>query len=188
MQTQTLQYSDHLAWQRSGNRYLLTAVAAAFMAGVARAEPEFLPDATAACVAEVSSSSVAAEGYAVLECVGRSAQECMSTPGGDTTIGMIACLGAELQYWDDRLNAAYAERMADARQSDAEMTSIRATTIALESTLREMQRTWIAFRDAVCQYEHAQWLGGSGAGPATMACHLHETARQTLKLEGRWSQ
>lgn len=39
-----------------------------------------------------------------------------------------------------------------------------------------------------CRYEHAQWQGGNGAGPATMACHLHETVRQTLKLEGKWSQ
>ena len=36
------------------------------------------------------------------------------------------------------------------------------------------------------------WLtddkGGTGGGPATLACHMHETARQALKLEGWWAQ
>jgi hypothetical protein len=43
-----------------------------------------------------------------------------------------------------------------------------------------MQRTWISYR----LYEQSLWLWDSGADPATMACHMQETARQTLKLEG----
>ena len=105
MTTQAMQHFENPGWQRSRNRYRLAAVAAAFTAGVAQAEPDFVPDATAACVAEISSSSFPGPGFAALDCVGRSAQVCMSTPGGDTTIGMVACLGAELHYWDERARA-----------------------------------------------------------------------------------
>jgi len=112
----------------------------------------------------------------------------MNAPGGDTTIGMIECLQDELSYWDKRLNAAYAQRVSAAKQEDAEMNKIRSLASTLEDSLRKMQRAWISYRDATCLYEQAQWQGGTGGGPATAACHMHETARQTLRLEGWWSQ
>jgi len=155
---------------------------------VAHAAPVFSAEASKACVAAAAKKSPSLSGYAVLDCVGRSAQACMSRPGGDTTIGMIDCLKGELGYWDARLNTAYAKKMAAAKKEDAEMKSIRATTASLVDALRNMQRTWISHRDAACLYEQAQWLGGTGGGPATMACYMHETARQALKLEGWWSQ
>lgn len=75
-----------------------------------------------------------------------------------------------------------------ARQSDQELAGIRATALSSSDTLRTMQLAWIVFRDAACLHEQAQWMGGTGAGPATLACHMHETARQALKLEGWWAQ
>jgi len=152
------------------------------------ASPVYSDEATQTCMAQATSDSPSLSGYAVMACVGLSSQRCMVAPGGDTTVGMIDCLQAELGYWDRRLNAAYARRMAAARSEDAAMSRIRATTASLADGLRGMQRAWIAYRDAACLYEQAQWLGGTGGGPATMACHLHETARQALKLEGWWSQ
>jgi len=154
----------------------------------AQAAVVFSPETSKSCVAAAAKKSPSLSGYAVLDCVGRSAQACMSRPGGDTTIGMIDCLQGERDYWDGRLNAAYAKKMAAAKKEDAEMKSIRATTASLAEALRNMQRAWISHRDAACLYEQAQWLGGTGGGPATMACHMHETARQALKLEGWWSQ
>ena len=112
----------------------------------------------------------------------------MMTPGGDTTIGMIECLEGELGYWDGRLNAAYVKRVAIAKEQDAEMRELGSAAASIEESLRAMQRAWIAFRDASCLYEQAQWMGGTGGGPGTMACHMHETARQALKLEGWWGQ
>ena len=112
----------------------------------------------------------------------------MNTRGGDSTIGMMTCLEGELKYWDARLNSAYAKRIATAKQQDAELMSLRSAAASLEKSLRTMQKSWISFRDASCLYEQAQWMGGTGGGPATLACHMHETARQALKLEGWWAQ
>lgn len=154
----------------------------------AMAEPVFSPDATETCVSEAYATSPALSGHAVLDCVGRAAAACMMTPGGDTTFGMIECLDGELGYWDERLNATYAERVAIAKEQDAEMRELGSAVASIEENLRAMHRSWIAFRDASCLYEQAQWMGGTGGGPATMACHMQETARQALKLEGWWGQ
>jgi uncharacterized protein YecT (DUF1311 family) len=148
----------------------------------------FDPATTIACVASAQADAPERSGYAVLACPGRAAQACIARPGQDNTVGMVACLDAERRYWDARLNAAHARRLADARKQDAEMASIRAAVAAVEPTLRAMQRAWIAYRDAACRHEQAQWMGGTGGGPATMACHLRETARQALLLEGWWRQ
>jgi uncharacterized protein YecT (DUF1311 family) len=158
------------------------------MAGPTQADPVFSQDATEACVREAYATSPGLSGHGVLDCVGRAAGACMMTPGGDTTIGMMECLDAEVGYWDARLNTAYAERVAIAKEQDAEMRNLGSAAASIEESLRAMQRAWIAFRNASCLYEQAQWMGGTGGGPATAACHMHETARQALKLEGWWGQ
>ncbi len=155
---------------------------------IAELEPVFTSEMTNQCLVEAHHSSPSLSNHTVLDCVGLSAQACMASPGGDTTIGMMSCLENELKYWDQKLNQAYAKRMRNAKKEDKEMNSIRASTVSLSDTLRRMQRAWLSYRDASCLYEQAQWLGGTGGGPATMACHMHETARQALKLEGWWSQ
>lgn len=144
------------------------------------ARADFREEATLACL------KAAGPGRGVLDCVGRSANACMeATPGGDTTLGMTACLEAERLWWDARLNRAYGVRMKAAREADAEP-PLRGPPSGQAAALRTMQRAWIAWRDAACAYERSTWQGGSGALPATTACHMHETARQTLVLEGRW--
>jgi uncharacterized protein YecT (DUF1311 family) len=150
----------------------------------ASAEPVFSPSATDTCVSTAYASSPGLSGHAVLDCIGRAAAACMITPGGDTTIGMMDCLKGELGYWDARLNAAYAERVTSAQQQDVEMRNRGSAAASVEDSLRAMRQAWVSFRDASCLYEQAQWMGGTGGGPATMACHMHETARQALKLEG----
>ncbi len=107
-----------------GSVGLIARIAAGVLAGAlmqgaaAQAEPVFTPEATERCVAEAYTASPSQSSHVVLDCVGRSAQACITSPGGDTTIGMMACLDRERQYWDGRLNAAYAKRMRSAKQSD----------------------------------------------------------------------
>lgn len=167
---------------------ILTAAFTLCHAAVSQADPAFTPTLTEACVAQAREASPNLSASAVLDCAGRSAQACMNSPGGDTTIGMIDCLQGELQYWDKRLNTAYAARVATARKEDADMKRLKSSAPSIEESLRSMQRSWIAYRDAACLYEQSLWQGGTGGGPATAGCHMQETARQALKLEGWWSQ
>jgi len=166
----------------------LMATTSKAQATASQAGPMFDPTMTSQCVIASAQRASGLREHAVLDCVGRSAQVCFTTPAGDTTVGMMDCLRAELAYWDKRLNEAYAKRVKDARATDAEMARIRATTASQANSLRNMQRAWITFRDAACLYEQAQWMGGTGGGPATLGCHMHQTAQQALKLEGWWAQ
>lgn len=174
--------------QSSGGIVLAGLVLALGVSTAAVAEPVFAPDATEACVSAAEASSPGLSGHGVLDCVGHAAQACMLTPGGDSTVGMMDCLDGELRYWGARLATAYAEVTTTAQQQDADLASMGSAAMSIEDSLREMQQAWMSFRDAACLYEQAQWMGGTGGGPATLACHLHETARQALKLEGWWSQ
>lgn len=133
---------------------------------------------TLVCLAE-------AEGAARFDCVGAAADICMSKPSGGSTVGMWFCLGRELGYWDDRLNATYAElrRVERAVMAEAERLELRVPDTVL--ALREMQRAWMRFRDASCTYEFSTWGGGTGGGPANTACLLELTGRQALQLEDR---
>ncbi len=117
-------------------------------------------------------------------CVGVSANACMADSDmGDTTVGMSGCLSYELDYWDARLNTAYRSLMKRAKSQDAEMRELGSSAPSLEQGLREMQRAWIPWRDSTCDFERAQWGGGTGGGPATYSCLLRLTGAQALYLE-----
>lgn len=114
-------------------------------------------------------------------CAGKAASACMdASPGGQTTVGMGGCLDRERAYWDGWLNTVYQQLYARLAAEDATVPSYAPKQAP---ALREMQRAWIGFRDAKCGYEAAQWGGGTGAGPASVNCQLHETARQMLYLQ-----
>jgi len=120
-------------------------------------------------------------------CIGRSAQICMeSNSDGSTTIGMMDCLGAEQEFWDGRLNAAYQVVRSKARTLDAEMAEIGSSAPKVQLPLRDMQRAWITYRDATCDFEQSLWAGGSGGGPAVISCLLQMTGEQALYLENAW--
>ena len=139
----------------------------------------FSPEATEACLAATGGSV-----WARMDCVGASAEVCIEdTEGGYSTVGMGACIWAEHEYWDARLNAAYGELLARPAEGDAENHEYQPNLPSMEDALREMQRAWIPFRDATCAYERSLWGGGTGGGPAAADCLMQETARQALRLE-----
>lgn len=140
---------------------------------------EYDPTVIEACLSAKSTESRA-------ECIGVGAAHCMLTSdGGSSNAGMGFCYGAERKDWDARLNAAYQELMAAETAMDAEMAEIGSAAAPMAPALQEMQRAWIAFRDASCVYEMTQWGGGSGAGPAGSACTMRMTALQALELMAR---
>lgn len=159
----------------------LIALAGATMppAAVVADDLSFTPEATETCLADAGDMPER------LSCIGLSAQACIDTPDGYTTVGMGFCYGVEAGYWDDRLNDAFARLMRAERALVAEMTEIGARMPDAPGALRDMQRAWIGYRDALCGYEYSTWGGGTGGGPAHAACLMQETGRQALLLEDR---
>ncbi|MDF1855673.1 lysozyme inhibitor LprI family protein [Pseudooceanicola sp.] len=134
----------------------------------------FSPAATETCLAAGRS-----------DCIGASGEACMqATPGGQSTVGMGGCLDRELSYWDARLNSAYGSAMRQAKQADQANSDGALAVLSQAQALREMQRAWIPFRDAKCDFARSQWGGGTGGGPAQLSCLMQETGQQALYLEG----
>jgi uncharacterized protein YecT (DUF1311 family) len=153
----------------------MAALAAAAWPAIAQ-DPPFSPEATETCLARAPERA---------GCIGFAADDCMRAPDGQTTVGMSYCYEREYAYWDARLNAAYAA-LADLEEAaDAEMREIGAAAPSTAEALRAMQRAWIPYRDAACDYERSEWGGGTGGGPATAACLMRLTGEQALALEDR---
>jgi uncharacterized protein YecT (DUF1311 family) len=137
----------------------------------------FSPNATEDCLAAAPADPAA--------CIGHAADACMlDTDGGDSTVGMGACLRAELDWWAARLAAAEAAVADAAAATDAEMVAIGATVPPQAPAFDAMRAAWAAWRDAACDWERVQWGGGTGQGPATAACLMRITGEQALALEG----
>ncbi|MDB5510584.1 MAG: hypothetical protein JWR08_67 [Enterovirga sp.] len=117
-------------------------------------------------------------------CIGAVQGPCMKQPGGETTSGMKACGGREIAAWDERLNAAYRSALAGDLGTQAAVRGGGSRTLTGADILRDAQRAWIAFRDRKCDAAGLPMEGGSGAGLQSVECHLGETARQAIFLDG----
>ena len=95
--------------------------------------------------------------------------QCLASPDGASTLGMIVCTQKELDFQDARLNSVYRKTMAslNARQT---------------AKLQTAQRAWIAFRDAECaSYQDEDW--GTISRVISAGCVLHMTVQRTMDLE-----
>jgi uncharacterized protein YecT (DUF1311 family) len=94
---------------------------------------------------------------------------CMDSADGQSTMGMIGCIGAETQVQDGALNAAYRKAMKDLNPRQ-------------KAKLQAAQRAWIAFRDAECaSFLDEDW--GSLSRINANDCFLHMTAQRVIDLE-----
>ena len=96
--------------------------------------------------------------------------KCLAAPSGQSTAGMIDCIGTEWEAQDARLNRAYKgalKRLELPRQKAA---------------LQKAQRAWIAFRDADCASLYDQDWGTISRVEAA-SCRLDRTARRADELE-----
>ncbi len=133
---------------------------------------------------DIAPTEACVEQGGAAECIGEATSACFNaTDYGFTTAGMIQCISAEYEWWDARLNRVYRDLKAEFAAQDADMPDYAPDQV---EALVEMQRAWIAFRDAKCLSEMAFWGGGTGGGPAHVNCMMYETAEQVLYLETRF--
>lgn len=149
----------------------LTLFLALFALPAAAQELQFTPQPTQTCLDA---------GQRYETCIGEAANACIEA-NGYATVVESGCYAAEADWWDARLNAAYRRVRASARENDR-LGSPDAPAQA--EALKQMQRAWIALRDATCAFEASQWGGGTGAGPAYAHCLMWQTAQQARYLEG----
>ena len=105
------------------------------------------------------------------DCIGIISTSCMKQPNGETTIGMSICLQRETNWWDGWLNGHYRQLKDIMNKDDF-------------AQLRDMQRKWIAFKDAKCRFEHSSWKGGTIASVTAANCYMTTTADQAIILAG----
>ena len=125
------------------------------------------------CLADASSLAAAEL------CVGIAAEACIDA-GGQYAPVMSECFARELEEWDALLNAEYQRALDGARAIDARVEIVQPLTH--EQGLRAQQRAWIAYRDASCEFEAVQWLGGTGATPGFLRCMMQMTGEQAIHL------
>ncbi len=117
-----------------------------------------------------------------MACVGRQADACVQRNNDGPNMVVAACMEAELAFWDGFLNRTYAELLTFAEHEQS--MDVGYVTNELTDAARDMQRAWIAYRDATCGLYLARAAPfNSAAGPAVNDCLLRETARQVFQLQ-----
>ncbi|HEX4408374.1 MAG TPA: lysozyme inhibitor LprI family protein [Xanthobacteraceae bacterium] len=97
------------------------------------------------------------------------ATPCTKTKEGASDNGTSDCYRLETAIWDDLLNANFKALLdtLDAQQTEK---------------ARAMQRAWVAYRDATCNF-YWDKIQGTMAGPMLSACVARETARRAMLLD-----
>ena len=103
------------------------------------------------------------------DCIGAASSKCMDNPIGASTFGMVECVSRETNWWDAQLNGHYEYLKQN-------------LDTPLFGALRDVQRKWIAYKDAACQFEYDSWGVGTIRQPATASCFLDITAIRALEL------
>lgn len=115
-------------------------------------------------------------------CIGTVSGMCMEQEqDGYSTFGMMTCMMAETQAWDDLLNAEYALLRARAQAMDANESQPDYAVRA--DLLLDAQRAWITFRDAECALSYSEFGGGSMRVLNGSGCMMQMTAERTIELK-----
>lgn len=118
------------------------------------------------------------------DCVGQAAEACADLSlGGFSTRSMTTCLGHELAYFDDILNVEYGRVRDLARDLDKAENGTSYDDTSMVDRLLQMQRAWIAYRDATCAYEERQYDGGTIGQLIHVDCLTELTADQAFRLQ-----
>lgn len=93
--------------------------------------------------------------------------QCMDK--ASSTVAMSSCIQAETQLQDQRLNRVYKQLVGKLESGP-------------QKRLRDVQRQWIAYRDANCNF-HVQASGGTMAQLEGGMCVLDMTRERAAELE-----
>jgi uncharacterized protein YecT (DUF1311 family) len=143
----------------------LLVVLAALVASPALAKDK--PDARASAAIQDCVKSKSATGMGET-CIGIVSGPCLDKAADPSTAGMVACVARERAVWDDILNETY--NRLRAKLDDKQ-----------QQKLRDMQRAWIAARDATCGF-YWDFYQGTMASPMSAGCVNKETAERALFL------
>ncbi|QIE44108.1 DUF1311 domain-containing protein [Pseudohalocynthiibacter aestuariivivens] len=136
----------------------------------------FDPSLTENCMVASSDS------FAMQGCIGKSATHCsLETPEGISTAVMQSCFELEMSYWDQRLNDSYQRFMSGLKLEDENNPFPGKSPKS--PALLQMQRSWITFRDAKCEFADVLWGRNNAGALARAHCLMTETAMQTIHLE-----
>lgn len=130
-----------------------------------------VPSKTDRADVAVCLAKAADEGAESGRCVGVVSGRCLADPENGSNVAIGGCYDREATIWDDLLNADYGKLMAGL---DA----------ARKADLRKMQKSWIGLKEETCALEASFYDGGTGAGPASVACYMRMTAYRALILHG----
>ncbi len=110
---------------------------------------------------------------------------CRAAPGGSSTLGGEICLGAELDFWQARMERALAAAIAGELGRDAQALVDGDGRPSGAVALRAAQGLWQDWRAAHCGMARLDFWGGSGADIAALQCQVSLTAAQALQLQAR---
>lgn len=103
-------------------------------------------------------------------CIGMASEACQNeSEENQTTIGMVACALREIDWWDEVLNARYAELKQKLGAEEF-------------AELRKAQRAWVAYKDAECAYHYFYWRDGTVSQLTGSSCLLRLTAERAFDL------
>jgi uncharacterized protein YecT (DUF1311 family) len=91
---------------------------------------------------------------------------CREFPG---TSDAVECLKQSLGIADGELNITYSQILGILFTNE-------------RNQLRGAQRLWLSYRDTTCAAERSLYLGGTGQGPAYLACMEAETRQRVGDL------
>jgi uncharacterized protein YecT (DUF1311 family) len=119
------------------------------------------------------------------DCIGIIARQCIAAPGGETTVGRNDCLSREAAAWDVVLNRDWPQLLDAMARRDAANEVDRLGLRSARAELRAAQRAWLAFREADCTAQSAEWGTGTIGSTVFARCWLEMTARRTIDLHAR---
>ncbi|AWI90369.1 DUF1311 domain-containing protein [Methylobacterium sp. DM1] len=95
--------------------------------------------------------------------------------------GIGACLERAWQIANKELNDTYARAMRSIDNDEAGR--------KWREQLKLAQQAWLRFRDADCgDLVFSEWMNGTGAGAAALACQVGHTVARTAELRRRYDR